>query len=87
MVYKLEHFGVTGPSLQLLRSCLSDRKLYVKFENVKFDKSRIKTGVPQGSILGPLLFVIYVNDTSLASKIFTAIISQITHHFRALLTL
>ena len=53
---------------------MSDRKQYVEFENVKSDKSNIKTGVHQGSILGPLLFVIYVNDISLASKICTAII-------------
>ena len=74
MLYKLEHYGVTGPVLQLLRSYLSDCKQYVEFENVKSDSSNIKTGVPQGSILGPLLFGIYVNDISLASKIFTAII-------------
>ena len=74
MLYKLEYYGVTGPALHLLRSYLSDRKQYVAFENVKSDSSNIKTGVPQGSILGPLLFVIYVNDISLASKIFTAII-------------
>ena len=53
---------------------MSDRKQYVEFENVKSDSSNIKTGVPQGSILRPLLFVIYVNDSSLASKIFTAIV-------------
>ena len=74
MLYKLEYYGVKGPALQLLGSYLSDRKQYVEFENVKSDSSNIKTGVPQGSILGPLLFVIYVNDISLASKIFTAII-------------
>ena len=74
MLYKLEYYGVKGPALQLLRSYLSDRKQYVEFENVKSDSSNIKTGVPQGSILGPLLFGIYVNDISLASKIFTAII-------------
>ena len=74
MLYKLKYYEVTGPALQLLRSYLSDRKQYVEFENVKSDSSNIKTGVPQGSILGPLLFVIYVNDISLASKIFTAII-------------
>ena len=74
MLYELEYYGVTGPSLQLLRSYLSDRKQYVEFENVKSDSSNIKTGIPQGSILGPLLFVIHVNDISLASKIFTAII-------------
>ena len=76
MLYKLEYYVVTGPALQLLRSYLSDREQYVEFENVlvKSDSSNIKTSVPQGSILGPLLFVIYVNDISLASKIFTAII-------------
>ena len=47
---------------------------YVEFENVKSDSSSIKTGVPQGSILGPHLIVIYVNNISRASKIFTAII-------------
>ena len=74
MLYKLEYYGVTGHALQLLRSYLSDRKQYVEFDNVKSDSSNIKTGVPQGSILGLLLFVIYVNDISLARKIFTAII-------------
>ena len=73
-LYKLEYYIVTGPALQLLESHLSGRKQYVEFENVKSDSSNIKTGVPQESILGPLLFVIYVNDISLASKIFTAII-------------
>ena len=74
MLYKLKYYGVRGPSLKLLKSYLSDRKQYVEFENVKSNKNTIKTGVPQGSILGPLLFVIYVNDISLASKIFTSII-------------
>ena len=74
MLYKLEYHGVTGPALQLLRSYLSDRKQYIEFENVKSDSSNIKNGIPQGSILGRLLCVIYVNDISLASKIFTAII-------------
>ena len=54
-----------------MRSYLSDRKQYVEFDNVKSDSSYIKNGVSQGSILGPLQFVIYVNDISLASKIFT----------------
>ena len=74
MFYKLEYYGVTGPSLQLLRSYLSDRKQYAKFENVKSDSSNIQTAVPQGSILGPLLFCIDVSDISLASKKITAII-------------
>ena len=74
MLYKLEYYGVTGPSLQPLRSYLYDRKQYVEFENVKSDSSNIKTGVSHGSILAPLPFVIYVNEISLASKIFTAII-------------
>ena len=59
MLYKLEYYGVTGPSLQLLRSYLSDRKQNVEFENVKSDSSYIKTGVPQGSIFG-LFFLLFM---------------------------
>ena len=53
---------------------MSDRKQYVEFENVKSDSINIKTCIPQGSILSPLLFSIYVNDISLARKKFTAIV-------------
>ena len=42
MLYKLEYYGVTGPTLQLLRSYLSDRKQYVEYENLKSDSSNIK---------------------------------------------
>ena len=51
-----------------------NRKQYVELNNVKSEMCGIKTGVPQGLILGPLLFVIYVNDIYKASSILHAII-------------
>jgi len=48
--------------------CLSDRSQFVEVENTKFTKLPIECGVPQGSILEPLLYLIYVNDISHLGK-------------------
>lgn len=59
---KLSAYGITGPSLELLRSYLHDRQQQVCISGVLSDTKIINTGVPQGSILGPILFLIFIND-------------------------
>ena len=70
LLTKLEHYGVEGIPLQLLKNYLTNRKQYVKFHDVNSNALPINIGVPQGSILGPLLFIIYINDFARASDIF-----------------
>ena len=78
LLYKLKYYGINSNSLQLLENYLTNRKQYIEFEKHKSDLKNITIGVPQGSILGPLFFnlfvVIYINDIVLAPKIFTPII-------------
>ena len=59
---------MTGAAFELLKSYLSDRKQYVKYNTIESNLKYIKTGVPQGSILGPLLFSIYNNDLVITSN-------------------
>ena len=62
LLNKLQYYGIDGISLSLIRSYLTDRFQYVQFENSESDLLEIKTGIPQGSILGPLFFSIMIND-------------------------
>ena len=62
LLYKLKCYGISGTFLSWIASYLSNRKQRVVIDGSKSDWTFISAGVPQGSILGPLLFLIYVND-------------------------
>ena len=62
LLLKLEVYGIQGKVLQWIRSFLSQRKQAVVINGVKSATSNVISGVPQGSVIGPLLFSIYVND-------------------------
>ena len=64
LLAKLSAYGVTEDALQLVRSYLTGRKQHVKIDGNLSDWQIVKWGVPQGSILGPLLFNIYINDVN-----------------------
>ena len=71
-------YGFRGLALKLIQSYLSNRKQYTKMENCKSDLTKIEYGVPQGSSLGPLLFLLYINDLPLASQFDTILFADDT---------
>jgi len=67
---KLEYYGIRGLPLKWLESYLHNRQQCVHIENVPSTLSYVSCGVPQGSILGPLLFILYIIDIVMCSKYF-----------------
>ena len=62
LVYKLKRCGVSGQLLSLIQSFLKDRKQRTVLNGQSSNWGDISAGVPQGSILGPLFFLVYIND-------------------------
>ena len=82
---KLEKYGVRGNSLDLIENYLSNRKQIVNLNRTYSSEQIVTCSVPQRSILGPLLFSVYINDLPNASKFTPLACSNICEHMQTII--
>lgn len=78
LLHKLKLYGFSNSAIQLITSYFQNRKQIVKFNSVLSDINEINVGVPQGSILGPLFFLIFINDMPLFLDLFIKLFADDT---------
>ena len=79
LIDKLECYGVRGTALEIFRNYLTDRQQYTVIGQEKSDYRAVFCGIPQGSVLGPTLFLLYINDITACSQFATTLFADDTH--------
>ena len=69
LLEKLKAYGIQSENLKWFRNNLSNRKQFISYDDSKAEMKIVKCGVSQGSILGALLFLIFINDLNKATKV------------------